>query len=389
MNVLFIATYEGLSGASYSLIGMINELKKRNVNPLVVTLKHGKIENLLSQNGIPHITVRGYPWVIAIEKKNSIRPKVLWQIKKLINYFAEIRIGKILAENQIDVVHINTATAGVGFRAAKKLGIPVIWHLREFVEEDLKKTFWNEKWSLHSIKNASCVIAISESVKEKFSARIKMKNIKLIYNGVPFENFNAERQYDIFAEPTIRIIIAGRIDPGKGHREVINAIYRIIKNGETNIRLNIAGTTQYPEYEQELREMVHTYKLEEYVKFLGYRNDIPGLFMASDIVLVASKAEAFGRVTVEAMMSGALVIGADTAGTKELIGEDYGLLYEQGNAESLAETISFSIENKDEMRTIAHRARIHAEDMFTARENARKVHEIYTHILAEKTGSLN
>lgn len=44
MNVLYVATYEGLTGASYSLLGMINELKTYGVNPLVVLLKDGKLK---------------------------------------------------------------------------------------------------------------------------------------------------------------------------------------------------------------------------------------------------------------------------------------------------------------------------------------------------------
>lgn len=44
-------------------------------------------------------------------------------------------------------------------------------------------------------------------------------------------------------------------------------------------------------------------------------------------LVVASKAEAFGRVTAEAMFAGCLVIGRNTAGTKEQF--DNGLLFSQ------------------------------------------------------------
>ena len=51
-----------------------------------------------------------------------------------------------------------------------------------------------------------------------------------------------------------------------------------------------------------------------------------------DIALVASCSEAFGRVTVEAMLAGMLVIGADVAGTSELICDGVnGILYEDDN----------------------------------------------------------
>ena len=80
MNILYIATYEGLSGASYSLIGMINELKKYNINPLVVLLKDGKLKIKLEDNGIPYVIIKGYPWVTIPERKRAAKYKIFWLI---------------------------------------------------------------------------------------------------------------------------------------------------------------------------------------------------------------------------------------------------------------------------------------------------------------------
>lgn len=87
--------------------------------------------------------------------------------KNIINNIAEFKIKSIVKENNIDIIHINASTAGVGYKTSKELGIPCVWHIREFVEEDLKKNIGIKK-AMECISNASRVIAISQSVKENF-----------------------------------------------------------------------------------------------------------------------------------------------------------------------------------------------------------------------------
>lgn len=59
-----------------------------------------------------------------------------------------------------------------------------------------------------------------------------------------------------------------------------------------------------------------------------------------DIEIVSSKQEAFGKITVEAMMGQIPVIGSNSGGTKELIKHNQnGLLFESGNADDLAKKI--------------------------------------------------
>ena len=101
------------------------------------------------------------------------------------------------------------------------------------------------------------------------------------------------------------------------------------------------------------------------------------MYKKADSAIVASKAEAFGRVTVEAMMAGTLVIGANTAGTKELIGENYGLLYEQGNAIDLADKIIYAMQNSEKMSLIAKNAREYSLQRFSAGRNAREIFDVY------------
>lgn len=65
---------------------------------------------------------------------------------------------------------------------------------------------------------------------------------------------------------------------------------------------------------------------------------MPSLRKNMDVELVCSRAEAFGRVTAEAMLGGMSVIGSNTGGTVGLINhKKIGYLYSKSDINELAE----------------------------------------------------
>ena len=177
------------------------------------------------------------------------------------------------------------------------------------------------------------------------------------------------------------LTLAGRIVPTKGHEEVIYAVNHLVKNGTSNIKVRFVGGEGDKSFTVRLKKMIKDLSLEKYIEFTGHRPDMQIVWNETDIALVCSKAEAFGRVTIEAMMAGTLVIGANTEGTAELINNKYGLMYKQGNYKSLAEKIKYAIDNKNEMIEIADQARNYAIKGFTAKQNANNIYYLYKKIV--------
>lgn len=381
MRVLLIATYEGMSGASYSLLGMLENYKKMGLYPYVILIKHGEMETYLEEYGIPYKIIRGFVWVSPLTTKITIKQRFIRKIKEILNWVADLRIAYFIKKNQIELLHINAFTADVGYCAARLTNVKCVWHIREFVEEDLGKKHWNEKKALKELEHADKVIAISQSVKDKFSSKVPKADITVVYNGISTDEYIKKRVNAPFEKDEVTITIAGRIDKGKGHEELLKAMYLLKQEGVNNLKLQIVGVGQNDGFVDSLKNYIIEKDLSDCITFLGYRKDVSTIFKNSDIVVVASKAEAFGRVTVEAMMAGALVIGADTAGTKELIKTLYGLLYQQGSSISLAKIIRYALENKKEMQIIASEARNYALHNFTAEQNAKKMVKVYKTLL--------
>ena len=178
----------------------------------------------------------------------------------------------------------------------------------------------------------------------------------------------------------INMIISGAVTAGKGQIEAIFAINEIINRGYKNITLNIAGSGEI----EKINNVIEKLKLRNYVKVLGQVNNLHEIRKEIDIELVCSKSEAFGRVTIEAMMSMIPVIGANTGGTKELIQDGYnGLLYNQGDYISLANQIEYFIKNINEIERMGKNAYLFSEK-FTTERNAKEVYKIYQEIIDDR-----
>ena len=171
----------------------------------------------------------------------------------------------------------------------------------------------------------------------------------------------------------INLIIAGAITEGKGQIDAVLAINELKNRGYNNIKLSIAGSGDINILKYKIDEL----GLNNNINMLGQVRNLPEIRKNNDIELVCSKSEAFGRVTIEAMMSMMPVIGANTGGTKELIKDKYnGLLYEQGNYKSLANKIEYFIVNRDEIERMAKNAYVFSKG-FTVEKNMKQIYELY------------
>ena len=97
---------------------------------------------------------------------------------------------------------------------------------------------------------------------------------------------------------------------------------------------------------------------------------------------MCSKAEAFGRVTVEAMLSGSLVIGADTAATIELIRDmETGLLYKYGDISDLTQKIEWVLNEKEIARKISENGCHYMREHMSSETNAKNINELYEKVV--------
>ena len=384
MTVLFVLSDCILQHGSFqSVVALCKHLSKdfQVSTPIVIPKKNSGIEYLLSE-GLNYKYIRSFNWTIPSEKKAKAINKLVWNIKRRINLFSIINLVIYIKKIKPDIIHINSSDSYVGAIAARYCKIPLVWHLREFLEEDHGVEFWNRTDAEKIINYASRVIVVSDSLFQKYAQYSFSDKMVRIYNGIDVEKYLCKER-NIFQTGIVNIAIVGRVCAGKGQIIAIEAIGELKKQGIIEICLNIYGDGE-KEYFDYLKNTVKELDIENQVHFWGYVKDISECYKKNDIALICSKKEAFGRTTVEAMLAGCLVVGADTAATKELIKDKQtGFLYEQADPVDLSRKLMTVMNNRITAVEISKAGQQYMLSNMSASRNAKEIYDLYSQIISE------
>lgn len=181
-------------------------------------------------------------------------------------------------------------------------------------------------------------------------------------------------------------VVSGTIIKNKNQILVVQAAKRLLEEGYRNFEVWIAGTSTSlqvsKDYEKNIKNYIKDNCMEEHVKMLGYVKNMKEVRANGDVESVASKCEAFGRVTVEAMMSSMPVIAANAGANSELIVEgETGYLFKNNCVEELACVMKKVLENHDEIKRMGQRAYQVASENFTAERNAEEIEKYYNYVI--------
>ncbi len=307
----------------------------------------------------------GIPFHIIPDLVQPMRP--LQDLRALRNCFRLIR------EVRPDIVHTHTSKAGViGRLAARLAGVPAIFtaHTWCFAEG----TSW--KWKAIGIPlerlAARCsgrILTVSDSNRDlALHYRIAgPAKFTTVYNGVedsPLRAFSEQA-------PVPRIIMVARFGPQKAQGLLLDAVRDI----ETPFELLFVGDgPNRSTLEQRAVEM----GLQDRVKFLGQRLDIPELLAASDILALATNWEGFPISILEAMRAGLPVVASDVNGVGEAVSDGVtGFLVPAGNANTFRDRLIQLLSDADLRRNIGAAGRLRFEREFTADAMLRKTAAIY------------
>lgn len=382
INVLFITPNTGIDGGSFRSGLKLCELLKNehNVCPIMLVREKGEGIRLAKQAGIKVIYIRYFSWTVSNRNKLNIIDLSKMYLKIMLNQIVELRLSKLIKQYNINLIHINSATINIGLKASKNNKIKSIWHVRELLEEDQHLKIFEHKW-INDFKKVDAIIAISDCVKNKYDKIAMPEKVYRIYNGINIEEFYSSHR--IMENEYISLLCVGSMFGYKGHEEIIEAIKILSEKKYSNLHMTFVGDGKCRiKYEELIKEK----NLQNIFTFEGIKSNVAPFYNTADIVLMCSDFEAFGRVTVEAMLAGCLVIGSDTGATPELLNKNKcGITYKKGDARALSTAIERAINNREESKKIALKGQEYATQHFTAKRNADEVYELYRKLLMEST----
>ena len=377
IKICYFTHLPNLTGSNRSLLDMLDGMDRNKVEPFVILGSHGPVEAELKKRKIRYEISFYSPATNSDNCVKNIGKHFL--NTPFINRISVNKVKKILKRESIDVLHNNTYIVGVGMQAAYELKIPYICHIREFIWEDHHRKFFNEAQQEFLLKSATEVIAITKAVKQKFQPQSD-KEIIVLNDGIKTDEYKLPLT-EKFKDKTISILMAGRIAPGKGQMDAIKAVEELKKRGHQNLKLIIVGGIGDDKYNNQIHDYVENKQIDN-VEFVEFTNDLKAIRSQCDIGLTCSKAEALGRVTIENMLSSMLVIGADTAGTLEIIRDgENGYIYRQDSYVDLADTIEKAMNSSKKSNKIIENGYNMALKKYDHQTYSCKIAKIYENII--------
>lgn len=370
-RILYIS-HEGdtYGGSTMSLINMIGALEG-DIQAWVVIPQNGKVETLFQEKGINYIVV---PYRINYTHRKGLTRIITYLPRLFVDFFINRRsVNKIscyFKNLSIDVVHSNSSVVGIGQWVAKNLEAKFVWHIREYLDLHFGYTptiGWPK--FIRKIKKADMIFCVSHGIKAHYKLDA-IPQAQVVYNAVMKKNGGMDR----LVGKGNYFIFVGNVSKNKGIEDAFHAFAKISYQNPT-FRLKIAGRVR-EEYFQELKLLAEELEVIDKIDFLGFTIDLTHLMNQANALLMCSKNEAFGRVTVEAMFNSCVVIGYNNAGTKELISDKgVGLLYD--DVVGLANKMKWVIENPMEAERIEKSARLFAQERFSEEVVREKISNLY------------
>ncbi|MFH1410302.1 MAG: glycosyltransferase family 4 protein, partial [Patescibacteria group bacterium] len=199
------------------------------------------------------------------------------------------------------------------------------------------------------------------------------ERLELVHNGIEIDRFLDNRdKAELPVQKGAQIITCiAELHHRKGHRYLLEAFKRL-QTHVPRLHLVLVGSGQA---DRELRDQASQIPN---VHFVGWREDIPQILRASDILVLPSLKEAFGQVILEAMASGVITVATNNGGIPDIIKDGVtGYLVPPANSQIIADRIATILTNPDQKRDIEKAALATVKANFTAQKMADKTLAVY------------
>ena len=287
-------------------------------------------------------------------------------------------LGALLARGGYDIVVTHSAWSHALFAGTvRRHGRPLAFHLHDSVTQ----VTWLDRLARRSrpdvlLSNSAYTASTAVNLFPEMPCVVVSYPVA---TSVPAPGTRAAIRGTLGAtDDTCVILQASRMQAWKGQELHIEALARVRTRSPWVCWM--AGGAQRPEeedYAARLRRMVADAGLEERIKWLGQRSDVPALMAAADVFCQPNKgAEPFGIVFIEALSAGLPVVATAMGGAAEIVVPSCGVLAPPGDVDALAQALTGLIDDPARRRATAEPARLRAREMCEPETQTRKLRKV-------------
>jgi len=289
---------------------------------------------------------------------------------------------KVIDRQQTDILHLHGYGATTFGRLAGWMrGIPTILH----EHANLTDTPWFQKVADRMLVPATDIaIAVSKSTADFVIGPRQMpaERVKVVYLGVPLEEFNRQRsaeeiaaaRHEIGAAPDEFVVgTVTRLHDSKGNSYLVDAARTVLdQRPKTRFYLFGEGPLR-PDLEAQARAL----HLGDRFVFGGFTRDVAQTVSAFDIEVFPSLWEGTPLTVFEALAMGKPIVATDADGLVDVLTHERdALIVPKRDPGALAAAIVRLIDNPDERAELSVRARLTGQQYDIA-AFCRKMEQLY------------
>ena len=300
---------------------------------------------------IPRFDAERYNVSLVSLRKKDLSEETLESIGVDITYLHKSKFDpatlpallKVIDRKKIDILHLHGYGATTFGRIAGAMrSLPTIVH----EHANLTDTPWFQKIADTALEPVTDIaIAVSKSTAEFVinARRIPPAKVKVVYLGVPLEEFSRPRsQGEIhaaraelgIARDDVAIGTVTRLHDSKGNAYLVDAA-RLVLNDRPNARFFIVGEGPLRE---SLEQQARALNLGDRLTFAGFAKDIPRVLSAFDISVFPSLWEGTPLTVFEALAMGKAIVATDADGLIDVLTPEHdAIVVPKRNARVLAD----------------------------------------------------
>lgn len=364
-HAAFLDCNINFGGASQGSISLAARLRKY-YEITIFDIYNGseKYRQYIDAQKLELVSVNTADSVQTFKKGNKLQRlfSLMMYIPKLI--FMSFRLKNLIEERGIDILWVNNKKSLVFLLPAIVLKkIPVVLYVRGDGGRDtfgFGYMFLVKNFVRHVVSHSK---GACSSLK---SYGLKNNEISYVPNSVDIGEVLdpcCYADYDGFK----LVLPAARVVREKGFIEAVEALKILVDEG-MRVRLYLTGVTPFSAdnvFLEELKGLIKSYRLDEHVVFLGWRDDIQSVIAYADAMILPSYSEGFPRVVIEAMLLKVPVVVTPVGGVVDVVENKVtGMVIEKKSAASLYSSIAYIYNNKAVCDVMVNNAFLFAQKEF-------------------------
>jgi glycosyltransferase involved in cell wall biosynthesis len=360
-RVLIVAHSANEGGAEHCLDTVLRHLDRSRFEAIVVFACDGPMADSARRLGYD-VRIMPLSWWLFVEPNR-------WYFKNLLGgaWSRVRRLAQLVRDEHIDLVYSNTAVVFEGAAAARRAGVPHVWHIHEVLDRrgglrPLAPLAWIQRFVR---RHSQRVIFESRAARDVFERTAPLPQATVVPNSLRFSPDDATptrreaRQALELPDNAWIVGCVGQLIDRKNPLLAVDAFSKLA--GRSDAFLVIAG-------EGPLRPQVEVrlaaHGLTDRCRLLPFQRDVRTLLAALDVPAVACRSQ----------------------GPEEIILDgETGLLTPQEDAAALAAALDSLQADPERARAMGAAARRHVSDQFDPERNTRAIEAIWTEAIGAQS----